>query len=181
MLRNLLTSCGLDEPADEVDHARRVREAAMNLTGYLKANGAEFEFLEKATTHHASDASRLSGIPIEQIAKTIVFTGDQGANVVAVVLGHHMVSRHKLEACSGIRKAEVAIDTVAEKATGFPTGGIPPVGHRRRMPVYIDEHVGRLEHVWCGGGVRTRLVRLSVADIVRLSGAKVCDIAIPQP
>ncbi len=153
----------------------------MNLTAYLKANGAEFEFLEKATTHHASDASRASGIPIEQIAKTIVFAGDRDQLIVAVLLGNHVASRHKLEECSGLKKIEVATDSIAEKATGFPTGGIPPIGHRRRLPVYLDEQVNRLEYVWCGGGVRTRLVRLRVADITRLSGARVCDIAAPQP
>ncbi len=152
----------------------------MNLTAYLKANKADFEFLEKANTHHAADASRASGIPVEQIAKTIVFADDQGRLIVAVVTADNMVSRHKLESCSHLRKVDVASDEVAEKATGFPTGGIPPVGHRRQLPVYLDQRVNQLEHVWCGGGARTRLVRLRVADILRLSNAHVCDIAIPQ-
>lgn len=153
----------------------------MNLTAYLKANGAEFEFVEKATTHHAFEASRASGIPLDQIAKTIVFADDGGRLVIGVVQGNHMVSRHKLETCSGCRKLEIAADAIAEKATGFPTGGIPPVAHRRPLPVYLDAHLERTEQVWCGGGARTRLVRLRVADILRLSGAHVCDIAIPQP
>jgi len=153
----------------------------MNLTAYLKSNGAEFEFIEKATTHHASEAARASGIPLDEIAKTIVFSDDGDRLIVGVVLGAHMVSRHKLETCSGRRKVEVAADAVAEKATGFPTGGIPPVAHRRPLPVYVDEQVTRLEYVWCGGGTRTRLVRLKVADVLRLSRAQVCDIAIEHP
>lgn len=153
----------------------------MNLTAYLKANRAEFQFVEKATTHHASDASRASGIPLDQIAKTIVFADDEGGLVVGVVLGAHMVSRHKLAACAGCRRLETATDAVAEKATGYPTGGIPPVGHRRRLPVYIDTRVEKLDEVWCGGGARTRLVRLKVADIRRLADARVCDIAIENP
>lgn len=152
----------------------------MNLTAYLKANGAEHEFVEKATTHHATEAARASGIPLEQIAKTIVFADDAGSLVVGVVPGACMISRHKLETCSGHRKLEVAADAVAEKATGFPTGGIPPVGHRRPLPVYVDEQVARMEHVWCGGGTRTRLVRLNVADVLRLAHAQVCDIAVEQ-
>lgn len=153
----------------------------MNLTAYLKANGAEYEFVEKATTHHASEASRASGIPLEHIAKTIVFADDEGRLIVGIVLGIHMVSRHKLETCSGSKRLEVAADAIAEKATGFPTGGIPPVGHRKSLSVYLDSHVAGMERVWCGGGARTRLVRLMVADILRLSGARVCDIAIEQP
>jgi len=150
----------------------------MNLTAYLKANHAEFEFIEKTSTHHASEAARASGLSLHEIAKTIVFMEDDGRPVVGVVRGDHMVSRHKLESCSGSRRLRIAPDDVAEKATGFPTGGIPPVGHRKRIAVYVDREVLLQEHIWCGGGTRTRLVRLRTEDIVRLSGAHACDIAI---
>ena len=167
------------ERTDDRGHARREAKA-VNLTAYLKANRAEHEFIEKTTTHHASDASRASGIPLDHIAKTIVFQGDSGALAVGVVLGTQMVSRHKLESCSGLHKLQTATDSVAENATGFPTGGIPPVGHRKRLKVYVDGRVAALDQVWCGGGTRTRLVRLHVADIIRLAAAEVCDIATPE-
>ncbi len=150
----------------------------MNLTAYLKANHADFEFVEKSTTHHATEAAQASGIPLTEIAKTIVFVSDDQRLVVGVVRGDHMVSKHRLASAAGVRRLEVAPDVLAEKATGFPTGGIPPVGHRRRLSVYVDQQVASMEHVWCGGGVRTRLVRLKPEEILRLSGGSVCDIAV---
>jgi len=150
----------------------------MNLTAYLKANKAEFEFIEKSTTHHATDASRASGIPLDGIVKTIVFVDSHDKPVVGVVRGDCMISRHKLETCSGMKKLQIASDDAAERATGFPTGGIPPVGHRKRLPVYVDQKVAHADSVWCGGGTRTRLVHLKTADILRLSGGHVCEIAI---
>ena len=150
----------------------------MNLTAYLKANHAEFESIEKTSTHHASEAASASGIPLHEIAKTIVFLDDEARPVVGVVRADHMISRHKLESCSGSRRLRIAPDEIAEKTTGFPTGGIPPVGHRKRTAVYVDREVMQLQRVWCGGGTRTRLVRLRTEDIIRLSGAQACDIAI---
>ena len=152
----------------------------MNLTAYLKANKAQFEFIEKATTHHAADASRESGIPLNNIVKTIVFTDSEDRPVVGVVRADCKVSRHKLEACSGLRKLQIASDEAAEKATGFPTGGIPPVAHRKRLPVYVDSRVAQMDAVWCGGGTRTRLVHLATADLLRLSGGLVADIAADE-
>ena len=116
----------------------RTAETHMNLAAYLKANKAQHEFIEKSATHHADEASRASGIPIANIAKTIVFIDPEEHPVIGVVRGDRMVSRHKLEACSGLHKLRIAPDEYAEKVTGYPTGGIPPVGHRRRLPVYID-------------------------------------------
>ena len=150
----------------------------MNFTAYLRAIRIPHEFVEKSSTHHASDASRATGIPLAQIAKSIVFTGEGQSLLMAVVRADHMVSRHKLEASSGLRRMEVASDAVAEKATGYPTGGIPPVGHRRRLPVYVDVRVAQMDYVWCGGGTRTRLVRLNMADLLRLAAAIVCDITV---
>lgn len=151
----------------------------MNLTAYLKANGVEHEFVEKASTHHAEEASRASGIPITSIAKTIVFVDAEKRPVIGVVRGDRMISRHKLEACSGRRKLRIAPDELAEKQTGYPTGGIPPLGHRRRIPVFVDVEVAAMADVWCGGGTRTQLVHLQTADIVRLTDAHACDISIP--
>ncbi|MFW6102677.1 MAG: aminoacyl-tRNA deacylase [Chloroflexota bacterium] len=151
----------------------------MNLAAYLKANGAAHDFIEKSVTHHADEASRASGIPITQIAKTIVFVDPHEKPVIGIVRGDMMVSRHKLESCSGLHKLRIAPDMLAEKVTGYPTGGIPPVGHRRRVMVLLDAHLAELDEVWCGGGTRTRLVKLKTADIVRLADAATCDIAVP--
>ncbi len=151
----------------------------MNLAAYLKANKAPHEFIEKSATHHADEASRASGIPITQIAKTIVFVDPSEKAVIGIVRGDMMVSRHKLEHCSGLHKLRIAPDALAEKITGYPTGGIPPVGHRRQVPVLLDAQLADINEIWCGGGTRTRLVKLKTADIVRLASATTCDIAVP--
>ena len=81
--------------------------------------------------------------------------------------------------CSpGSPATRLASDDVAEAATGYPTGGIPPVGHKKKLPVFLDKGVVSQEFVWCGGGARTKLVRLKTEDIVRLSEAAICDISI---
>ncbi len=88
------------------------------------------------------------------------------------------MSRHKLESCSHSKSVKLASDETAEKVTGYPTGGIPPVGHRRRLPVYLDQQALNNESVWCGGGTRVRLVKLKVQDIIRLVAPQICDISV---
>ncbi len=150
----------------------------MNLPAFLTRSRVEFEFLAKRSTRHASEASRASGIALDKIAKTLVFVDQDSKVLIAVVRGDHKVSRHKLQRCSGSKSIKIAPPKLAEEATGYPTGGIPPVGHRRKLPVYIDREVLAKEWAWCGGGTRTRLVRLKTTDIVRLNHALVCDIAV---
>lgn len=149
-----------------------------NLTGFLVANEIEFEFLEKKVTHHVHEASLASGISPGDLVKTIVFLDQNSKPLIAVVLGDQNVSRHKLQELSKSKTVRVAPDEIAQSMTGYPTGGIPPVGHRRRIPVFIDNRVMSRGYVWAGGGCRTKLVKLKTADIARISNATVGDIVI---
>jgi len=149
----------------------------MNLAAFLVKNKVEFEFLEKRTTHHAAEAAAASGLSLGEIVKSIVFTDQEAQPMLAVVLASTDVSRHKLERCSGSKSVRLAPDVIAEAATGYPTGGIPPVGHRKKIPVYIDKKVVQCDSVWCGGGARSKLVKLKTQDIVHLAAATICDLA----
>jgi prolyl-tRNA editing enzyme YbaK/EbsC (Cys-tRNA(Pro) deacylase) len=38
------------------------------------------------------------------------------------------------------------------EATGFAVGGVPPLGHDRRVRTVVDESLRRFETLWCAGG-----------------------------
>lgn len=149
----------------------------MNLVAFLRQNKIDFEFIEKKSTHHASEASQATDIPLSKIIKTLVFVDQDLKPLVAIVRADCTVSRHKLESCSGSRFVRIALNDLAERVTGYPTGGIPPVGHKKKLPVYFDSQVLKNEYIWCGGGSRTKLIRLKVSDVIRLLSPQLCDIS----
>jgi len=149
----------------------------MNLTAFLISHKVYFEFLKKRPTRHAFEASQVSGVTLSEIVKTVVFLDQDSKPMVAIVSGDRNVSRHKLEHCSNSKSVRLAGDDMAEAATGYPVGGIPPVGHKKKLPVFLDRGVVSHEYVWCGGGARSKLVRLRAEDIVSLNAATVCDIS----
>lgn len=149
----------------------------MNLVAFLRQNKIDFEFIEKRSTHHASEASQVTDIPLNEIIKTLIFVDQDLKTLIAIVRADCTVNRHKLEACSGSRSVRIAPNEIAERVTGYPTGGIPPVGHKKKSPVYVDEKILDNEYFWCGGGARTRLIRLKVSDVIHLLSPKLCDIS----
>ena len=149
----------------------------MNLVAFLRRNNIDFEFIEKRSTHHASEASQATDIPLSKIIKTLVFVDQDLKPLVAIVRADCTVSRHKLEACSGSRSVRIASNELAERVTGYPTGGIPPVGHKKKSSVYVDNQVLENDYIWCGGGSRTKLIRLKVSEIIRLLSPQLCDIS----
>lgn len=149
----------------------------MNLVTFLRQNKIDFEFIEKKSTHHASEASQATDIPLSKIIKTLVFVDQDLKPLVAIVRADCTVSRHKLESCSRSRSVRIASNDLAERVTGYPAGGIPPVGHKKKVPVYFDSQVLKNEYIWCGGGSRTKLIRLKVSDVISLLSPQLCDIS----
>jgi Cys-tRNA(Pro)/Cys-tRNA(Cys) deacylase len=66
---------------------------------------------------------------------------------------------------------------VAERLTGYVTGGISPLGTKRRLPVVVD--VSALEHatVFCSAGKRGLQIELAPADLVAAASAATAPVA----
>src|SRR4051795_10773540 len=101
----------------------KVKEAAREL-----GLDVELKTLDDSTATVA-DAANALGVQEGQIAKSIVFVMD-GEPVVVVASGRHRIDREKV--CDALDCAEgrMASGDEVRAATGFPIGGVPPIGHR---------------------------------------------------
>jgi len=148
-----------------------------NLKGFLLRNKIKFEFLEKIQTKHAIEAAQATHLNLREIAKTLVFVDENRQPFIVILSADREVNRHSLQRITGKKTVQLADERLAEHLTGYPTGGIPPIGHKRTFPVFIDKSILANEHVWCGGGARSKLVKLQVQDIVKLTQGKVHEFS----
>ncbi|MCC6313467.1 MAG: aminoacyl-tRNA deacylase [Thermomicrobiales bacterium] len=121
-------------------------------------------------------AAAAIGAPTEQILKTLVFADPEGHVVVAVASGLGRVDRRRLATAIGCAKLTMAPPDIVLRVTGYPAGGVCPVGHRQATPVVVDRAAAVLPVAYGGGGDERLLLRIAPADIVRLTGAVVADI-----
>src|SRR5580765_6638616 len=121
---------------------------------------------------YGTEASEALGVPAERVFKTLVAEVD-GALVTGVVPVAGQLDLKALAAATGGKKAAMAAVAAAERATGYVTGGISPLRHRRRLPVVVDSSALRFETVYCNAGRRGLEIELAPADLVRAAGAVV--------
>jgi prolyl-tRNA editing enzyme YbaK/EbsC (Cys-tRNA(Pro) deacylase) len=124
-------------------------------------------------TKTAADAAAAIGVEVGQIVKSLVFLVD-GVPTMALVAGDNQLDEAKLAAAAG--GAEVARpdgDTV-RKATGFPIGGVPPLGHD--LPIHVDEDLLRYDEVWAAAGTWTDVFAITPAALVEVTGGRVGDL-----
>ncbi|ROS27769.1 Cys-tRNA(Pro) deacylase [Cellulomonas sp. PhB150] len=121
------------------------------------------------------EAARALGVPPEQVFKTLV-THVDGVLTVAVVPVTGQLDLKALAHACGAKKAALADQHDAERATGYVVGGISPLGQRMPHPTVIDETVVLFDTVLVSGGHRGLDVELAPDDLIRLTEATVADI-----
>jgi len=143
----------------------------VDLETYLKNAGVWYRFLEKPETVHTADASRATGIELNRITKNLVCRTSDGRFALLVVAGDRKVNLRSAAEVLGARNIQLLGFDEAESISGYPPGGTASVNHKIPLQVVIDSKLLTAETIFCGGGVRNRLLELRVADILKLTNA----------
>jgi Cys-tRNA(Pro) deacylase len=160
-------------------HGSNGGTASERIAAYLQRSESSAELVRcdtsVPTVEQAADAL---GVPRSAIVKSIVFEHKRDPDRVclAIVPGDARVSRSKVAAALELQQIRLASASTVERATGYAAGGVPPVGHRTRLPVVVDRRVLDLPVVFGGGGDKEHMLRITPADILRLTSAVVADV-----
>jgi Cys-tRNA(Pro)/Cys-tRNA(Cys) deacylase len=125
------------------------------------------------------EAVEALGLDPARTFKTLVaaIESDPRTMVVGVVPVAAQLDLRALGTAAGVKHLVMADVTAAEKATGYVAGGISPIGHRRRLAVFVDESARALPSVCVSGGRRGLEIELAPDDLVRASGGEYAPIA----
>ena len=122
-------------------------------------------------TRTAQDAARAVGCELGQIVKSLVFCAGERA-VVALVSGSNRLDEARLGMLVGA-EVERATPEEVRSATGYAIGGVPPFGHVRALPVFMDADLLAFDEVWAAAGRPDAVFRIDPRRLVELSGATV--------
>lgn len=120
---------------------------------------------------YAGEAADALGLDPARVFKTLVVAvGDELVVCIVPATG-----RLDLKAVG--KRAAMADPARAEKVTGYVTGGISPLGQRRRLRTLVDASASSLETVYVSAGRRGLEIELAPDDLVALTGAEVRPLA----
>jgi Cys-tRNA(Pro)/Cys-tRNA(Cys) deacylase len=126
---------------------------------------------DPAAESYGLEAAEKLGVDPARVFKTLVVSVD-GELAVACV---PVASQLDLKALG--KRARMADRTQAERTTGYVTGGISPLGQRRRLPTHLDASAREHEKIMVSAGRRGLQIELSPEDFVRLTEARVHPIS----
>ncbi|MBE3123876.1 MAG: YbaK/EbsC family protein [Planctomycetes bacterium] len=146
------------------------------LLHFLYEHNVEFEFVAPGVPMPTVLAAAAAlGVSTDLILKTLLFVGDDGY-VVAIANGTHRIDRSRLADAVGMRKPRPAKPDDVIAVTGYPAGGVAPLGLPPSVPVIVDAGTAALTFAYGGGGQEHLLLRVNVSDVIRCNNALVADI-----
>ena len=146
---------------------------------YLEREQVEAELIDlgvpMTTAQAAADQLQIS---VDYIFKSLVLTDPDGRAIVVVLSGDARLDQKALARLLGVKKLKFASAEVVLHETGYPAGGTPPFGHRKKLPVYVDEKVMTYAFGYGGGGRPELVVKIRPQELVRITDATVAFLSL---
>jgi len=148
----------------------------LTLQEFLESKGVWHKFILKPETVHTVDASKLTGVNLNQLTKNLIGTTSEGKYVLLIVPGNTRVELKKASHILGTNNVSLIPFGEAESISGYPPGGTPSVGHKMPLLVIMDESLLQYETIFCGGGTRDKILELKTRDVISLNNATVGNL-----
>lgn len=117
---------------------------------------------------HAADGM---GIPVKEVYKTIVLTGDRTGHLVACIAAHKELDLKQVAKISGNKKVELLSLDQLEPLTGYVRGGCSPIGMKKKFPTFIEESAMQNETIRISAGKRGLQMELAPKDLQKMTEA----------
>jgi Cys-tRNA(Pro)/Cys-tRNA(Cys) deacylase len=131
-------------------------------------------------THSAVAVAESLGLPPAQVFKTLVALASASNEKPSLVVipGPEILDLKMLAKAIGAKKMQMAARAEAEKMTGLLAGGISPLALiNRGFRVFLDRRATDFDRIYISAGERGAQVGLAPKDLVRLTRARLIDLA----
>lgn len=151
-----------------------------NITRLLDSRKISYTVFETpAEKLGALEAAQFLNVSPEVVFKTIVVTRDKGKKpILALIPGSRTVDLKLVAAFLGEKKVHLPTEREAEQITGLQAGGISPLALiNKGFQVVIDSLAEVYMEIHISGGQRGLNIRLPVADLIKLTNARIASIS----
>lgn len=138
------------------------------ILGILNERGIPHEVIEhKAVYTNPEMADRL-GVAVGKTVKNLMLTTTEGRTILVVLPGDKRFDAKLVAARAEAKKVSFAKPEKVLEIAGCEVGCVPPFGHLKPVPVYMDPALLKKTHVYFNPGVHTKSVKIEAAHLKEL-------------
>ena len=146
-----------------------------SVRNYFKTKNMDVNIRFFEDTSTVDKAAQSLGVTPGEIAKSLVFKVKDGY-IMVLVAGDKKIDNRKFKDTFSCKAKMPNPDEVME-VTGHPVGGVCPFGVKNPIDTYLDDSLKAYDIVYPAAGEINAAVKLTVKEIVELTGGKWVDIS----
>jgi len=121
-------------------------------------------------------AAKATGMPPEQVFKTLVARGDKQGYLVFCIPVCCELDLKKAARAAGNKHVELVHVKELLPLTGYQRGGCSPIGMKKRFPTYLDETAQLYPEIAVSAGARGCQIILSPDALTDYCEIALCDL-----
>ena len=123
----------------------------------------------------ALEAAKSLNCEVGAIVKSLLFRTDD-AFVLCLVSGDKRCSLNKLKKITLIKDISMASPEDVKIQTGYTIGGVSPVGHIKKIKIFIDESLKRFKDIFAAAGHPNCVFKINFENLLKITQGEIKDI-----
>lgn len=134
-----------------------------------------YDYVEKGGTR---ESAKQLGVDEHAVIKTLVFETNEKKPLIILMHGDREVSAKNLARHLGVRSVEPVSPEKVTKLTGYMVGGTSPFGTRAKLPIYAEQSIFGLDHIYINGGKRGFLISIDPSILKEVLNTETVEVGI---
>tara|TARA_Y100001970_G_scaffold85540_1_gene107903 strand:- start:17361 stop:17843 length:483 start_codon:yes stop_codon:yes gene_type:complete len=145
------------------------KESVKRVGEILKKFDSELKIITLDTTARtAKDAANSLKCELGAIVKSLVFRTDNNF-LICLVAGDKRCSLNKLKKILNQKDVSMANANQVKENTGFSIGGVSPVGHLKKLNIFVDKSLNRFKYVYGAAGHPDCVFKITYENLIKIT------------
>ena len=123
----------------------------------------------------ALDAANSLNCEVGAIVKSLLFR-TKDTFLLCLVSGDKRCSLNKLKKITQIKDISMASPDDVKNQTGYTIGGVSPIGHLKKINIFIDNSLERFDDIFAAAGHPNCVFKIDFKNLLKITQGKIKDI-----
>ena len=123
----------------------------------------------------AIDAATSLNCEVGAIVKSLLFRTED-AFLLCLVSGDKRCSLNKIKKITQIKDISMAAPEDVKTQTGYTIGGVSPVGHLKKINIFIDNSLERFDDIFAAAGHPNCVFKIDFKNLLKITQGEIKDI-----
>ena len=152
------------------------KEPVIRVQKKLKEFDESYKVIElDSSARTAKEAAESLNTDVGSIVKSLLFRS-QNNFFLCLVSGDKRCSLNKLKKIKNLKDISMANPQSVKEVTGFTIGGVSPIGHLKKIEIFIDNNLKRFAKIYAAAGHPHCVYKIDFENLIKITNGTVEDI-----